>query len=424
MMLTKGVENMAGSFLFRQAANLAFTANAVRPVPGMPASVPTFFAGWLTTELAPQLLAATALDASVHVARHGVRDRSDRLGLAAAGASAAGLAAVIATARKSGAEVEAALVAALGPDYRDVADLPDGIAKAIPLRKLAMPFRVKRPDVVRRRNLAYAPGGKRFAVDIFHHRDMATGAPLLLQLHGGGWVTSNKDHQALPLMTEMASRGWVCASINYPLSPKAKWPAQPIAVKRAITWFKEHAAEYGGTPEFLAITGGSAGGHLAALAALTPNDASVQPGFESADTSVQACVPLYAPTDLANETGLKSVRRRAESALMPMVFGKDARFPDDYYAASPYSKVNEDAPPFFIVHGANDSLIPVPESRAFVERLRSVSRNPVAYAELTGAQHAFDVFASLRSVAALDGIVRFLEWSRAQAGVVAQRRAG
>ncbi|KAA0023421.1 alpha/beta hydrolase [Antrihabitans cavernicola] len=406
---------MTRRFLFRQAANLALTVNAVRPVPGMTASLPVFFAGWLTSELAPQLLAATALDASVHVARRGLGDRSDRLGVAAAGASAIGLAAMTVSARRAGTEVEDALTEGLGPDYREVADLPGRTAEALPLRKLAMPFHVRRPDVVRHRNLAYAEGGKRFAVDIFHHRDMPSNAPLLLEIHGGGWVTSNKDHQALPLMVEMASRGWVCASINYPLSPKAKWPDQPIAVKRAITWFKEHAGEYGGTPEFLAITGGSAGGHLAALAALTPNDPSVQPGFESADTSVQACVPMYAPTDMANETGLKSVRLRSESFLMPMVFGKGAKFPDDYLVASPYAKVRADAPPFFVVHGSNDSLVPVPESRAFVEHLRSVSRNPVAYAELKGAQHAFDVFASLRSIEVLNGVTRFLEWSRVHA---------
>ena len=406
---------MTKRFLFRQAANAAFAANAVRPIPGMQASLPVFFAGWLTSELAPQLLAATALDTAVHVSRHGVRSRSDRLGLVAAGAAATGLVSAIGTARGAEAEVEDALTEALGSDYRDFADLPSRTAEAVPFRKLALPFRVRRPEVARRRNLAYAPGGKRFAVDVFHHRDRPPNAPLLLQIHGGGWVTSNKDHQALPLMVEMASRGWVCASINYPLSPKATWPDQPIAVKRAISWFREHATEYGGTQEFLAVTGGSAGGHLSAHAALSQNDASLQPGFESADTSIQACVPFYAPFDIANETGIRSVQQRTDSRLMTMVLGKDATYPEDYLGASPYAKVSADAPPFFVIHGSNDSLVPVPEARAFVAHLRSVSNNPVAYAELKGAQHAFDVFASVRSVEVTAGVPRFLEWTRVRA---------
>ena len=407
---------MTEKYWVRQTTIAALTANAMRPLPGMTAGVPAFFAGWLTSELAPQLLAASAVDTVVHLARHGVQDNRDRLGLAAAGLSAAGLATVIARSRGAATEVETALVDALGPHYRDVADLPSVEAEeAFPWLKLVAPFHPRRPDVVRRRNLAYAPGGKRFAVDIFHRRDTPAGAPLLLNLHGGGWVTSNKDYQALPLLTEMAARGWVCASINYPLSPKSTWPAHPIAVKRAIAWFREHAAEYGGAPEFMAITGGSAGGHLAAFAALTPNDAALQPGFESVDTRLDACVPLYPPTDLAGDTGIREVVARTESGLMPMVLGKQARYPDDYRAASPYAKVRADAPPFFVLHGSNDSLVPVAESRAFVDHLRSVSDNPVAYAELRGGQHAFDVFSSFRSIEVLRGVTRFLEWARADA---------
>src|SRR6478735_6238511 len=100
--------DMTRGFVLRQAVGAALAANALRPLPGAPTSVVAFFSGWLTTELAPHLLAVTAADQ--HAARHGTRTRSDRVGLALAAASAAGLAAVIATGRGAGAEAESALV--------------------------------------------------------------------------------------------------------------------------------------------------------------------------------------------------------------------------------------------------------------------------------------------------------------------------
>ena len=97
-----------------------------------------------------------------------------------------------------------------------------------------------------------------------------------------------KEQQGKPLMYHMAQRGWLCVAINYRLSPKAAFPAHIIDVKKSIAWVKEHIRDYGGNPDFIAITGGSAGGHLSSLAALTPNRADWQPGFEHADTSLQA----------------------------------------------------------------------------------------------------------------------------------------
>jgi acetyl esterase/lipase len=402
---------MTEKFMLRQTAGLALAANAVRPLPGMPASIPVMFAGWLTSELAPHLLAATMADSAVHVIRHGVRDRATKVGLAAAGLSAMSFGTMIASGVGAAAEVEDALVAVLGPDYAD--ELPEWTREpALQWQRIGYPFRPKRSGVVRLRNLDYAEGGKRYRLDLFHHEDTPANAPILLNIHGGGWVMSNKDHQALPLLFDMAARGWVCASMNYPLAPKAKWPEQLVAAKQAIAWLREHSGSYGATPEFVAVTGGSSGGHVAAMTALTGNDPSLQPGFESADTSVQACIPHYAPLDIAGETDIKNVRLRVESKLTPMVFGRNR---DGYRDASPYARASSDAPPFFVVHGTNDSFVPVAEARAFVDKLRSVSRNPVAYAELRGGQHAFDVFPSIRSANVVAGVARFLEWTRAHA---------
>ena len=403
---------MSDRFLSRQLVNLGLVANATRPLPGAPTSFPAFFAGWLSSELAPHALALTGADVAAHVALHGVSGRRTQLGLAAAGVSAAGYASLIAAGFRARHEVEVALSEGLGPDYAD------GLSRAMvqadlatPWRQLINPFAMKHPAVKVHRRLPYAPGGMRFEADVYHRRDVPAGAPVLLQVHGGGWVIGRKEQQGVPLMTRMASLGWVCVAVNYPLSPKARWPGHLVALKRAIGWIRTNIAEYGGDSSFLAVTGGSAGGHLSAMLALTGNDPALQPGFESVDTSVQACVPHYGVYDFTAEDGTRASRLRVDTLVRPLVMARDAKYPDDYRAASPLYQVSPQAPPFFVIHGSNDSLVPVSEARSFVSALREVSKSPVAYAEMRGAQHAFDIFPSIRSAHVVRGVERFLDWT-------------
>jgi acetyl esterase/lipase len=243
---------------------------------------------------------------------------------------------------------------------------------------------------------------------------------VLLHVHGGAWVIGNKEQQGIPLMQHMAAKGWVCVSANYPLAPRSRWPEHVIALKRAVAWIREHGTEYGADPSFIAVTGGSAGGHLAALLALSAGDPGFQPGFEDADTSIQACVPHYGAYDFAAQTGTRATKERLRWVAKTVV-GKDpSRYPEIYRAASPLARVSDAAPPFFVIHGHDDSLIPVPEARAFVDALRAVSANPVAYAELAGAQHAFDIFPSIRSAHVVRGVERFLDWTYRRASLAGQ----
>jgi acetyl esterase/lipase len=128
---------------------------------------------------------------------------------------------------------------------------------------------------------------------------------------------------------------------------------------------REHGHEYGADPTVVFVAGSSAGGHLAALAALTPNDPAFQPGFEGADTSVTAAICLYG-----------YYGRLDANQVVP---------------SSPQAYVRTDAPPFFVAHGEKDTVVLVEDARRFVARLRSTSSNPVVYAELAGAQHTFDL---------------------------------
>jgi hypothetical protein len=195
-------------FLARQLANLALTANATRPLPGGPASIPAFFAGWLTAELAPHLLTATAADALTHVARRGVAGRTDKLALAAAAASAVGYMRLMGAGQRAGGEVEDALREAFGANYRDeLAHAPTPADLATPWRRLINPFRMVDVSVVAHRRLPYAPGGKRFLLDVYTHPDTPKNAPVLFQVHGGAWMIGNKQQQGIPLMMHLAARG-------------------------------------------------------------------------------------------------------------------------------------------------------------------------------------------------------------------------
>jgi len=408
------------------AAGAALTVNGLRPLPGSnPLSVPSFFGGWLTSELAPHNLAVTVVGTAAHlrkVRRSGAGlDRDDRIALALNALSIAGLAVMIRQGMRSGDVMEKALAEDLADDY--VARLDPAPTKAdlaTPWRNVALPFTFKHPDVQRVRDVNYteATENPRLRLDIYKPRETGANRPVLLQIHGGGWVIGKKDEQGIPLMTHLAARGWVCVAPNYPLSPKATWPEHLIALKRAVAWIREHIAEHGGDPSFIAVTGGSAGGHLAAMVALTADDPSYQPGFEDADTSVQAAVPFYGPYDLANVLDTRAGSNRLDYFLTRTVFKTKDRAV--FESATPLLHTRADAPPFFIIHGAHDSLAPVEEARELARRLREVSKEPVVYAELPGAQHAFDVFHSIRSAHVIRGVERFLRWVHATRDLPAQ----
>jgi acetyl esterase/lipase len=398
------------SFLRRQIVTAALTANAVRPLPGFRAGIPVFVAGWLTSELAPHLLALTAADAAAHAT--GLRRKP--AGLALAAASMAGLGFLVDQARRVKDTAEEALVEGIGVDYVEQLDArPTPAELAVPWRKLVYPFRIRDVQVAVDRDIPYADEtGRRGLLDVYRSADRSiTGAPVLLQVHGGGWAIGDKNRQGIPLMQHLAAKGWVCVAINYRLAPRNAFPAHLDDVKRAIAWIREHIEEYGGDPSYLAITGGSAGGHLCALTAVTANQPEYQPGFEDVDTSVQVAIPHYGVYDFAGATGLRSAELMRDTFLAPYIVQKRwADAPAEFEAASPMLRVTPDAPDFFVIHGVHDTLVQVDQARLFVQRLREISRKSVVYAELPGAQHAFDLFPSIRSAHIVRAIDRYLHW--------------
>jgi acetyl esterase/lipase len=407
-------------------ASLAFTANGYRPLGkgGYPSGF-SFAYGLFASELPLQSLAVqlTALAALSRRLPAPIR----RFCWLISAVSGLGLLGLRHLGHRANVPLAAALDAGLGPERcRESGDLwkrpaPGGATAKKP--GAARMLRIYR-DYAHDGDIPYGEAGSRNHLDIWRRPDLDRGgrAPVLLQVPGGAWMVGNKRGQAHPLMSHLAELGWVCVAINYRLSPRSTWPDQIVDVKRAIAWTKEHIASYGGDPDWIAITGGSAGGHLSSLAALTPNDPRFQPGFESADTRVDVAVPFYGVYDFT-ATG-KDIHPLMAAMVAKNVFKLSRTdIAEPFRAASPITHVNADAPPFFVLHGTNDSLVPVGQARSFVARLGEVSQQPVVYAELPWAQHAFEMFGSARAAHAAVAVEQFLAEIYTRRGAAGQTHA-
>jgi acetyl esterase/lipase len=371
----------------------------------------SFAAGWLTTELALHHLAWQVIATGVFFLLGAFTAWPGWVGLGLTGLSWAALLASHRQAMRARDICEDALTAAFGSDYfqRIRPELRSHLSNELDWRRLLRPFKIRRKGVERIQDIQYGRGGGLdLHLDIYRSVVPPEQGPVLFQIHGGGWVMGSKDEQALPLMNQLAEMGWVCVTVNYRLSPHATFPEHLIDCKRALAWVKEHIEDYGGDPNFIAVTGGSAGGHLCALMGLTQNDPEYQPGFEEADTSVACCLPYYGVYDFANRSETHYNDGMLEILEKRIMKGAPHEIPEAWERASPVARVSESTPPFFLVHGEKDTLVPVLEARAFSRVLAEKSPSPHAYAELPGAQHAFELFLSLRTVRVNDAACRYL----------------
>lgn len=403
--------------VLRAVAELVNAANGVQPIAreGYP-TIPVFAFGWPTSEMSPVYMGVSMLDALRRGIRGDFRGTSGRIALVLTAIAWALLYLIHRRNVASEPHFEEPLRRALGDDYEQIA------AQSQPGRRRRTQIGVWPTDLVRKRYVEkagivqYGPHARSNRADIWRRADLPRDAkaPVLLQVPGGAWAIGMRRPQSYALLSHMAERGWVCLSIDYRVSPKNTWPDHIVDVKRAIAWIKENIADYGGDPDFVAVTGGSAGGHLSSLAALTPNDPQWQPGFEDADTSVVAAVPIYGRYDWFTSHG--SGRKEFIAFLQKFVVKKPfAQNRQTYLDASSIRRLRADAPPFFVLHGQDDSIIPVGEGREFASALREVSASTVAYAEIPHAQHAFDFYyGSPRAHYTARAVEVFLSWVHAK----------
>lgn len=232
--------------------------------------------------------------------------------------------------------------------------------------------------------------GVRLRLDVYRPKDRpAQLLPSVLFVHGGAWVVGSK-RQSPFLMFDLAAAGYVVFSVNYRLAPRFPLPAAIHDCKAAVVWVREHAAQYGGTPEAIAM-GNSAGGHLAAMLACSAQDRSLQPGFEDKDCSVRAGVILYGLSDIAGifEDHPNPV---AHYLFEELVFCRRYREHQDVYRRSqPVSYLSAEIPPLLLIHGEHDVMIPILEARNFYDRLKQAGARRVHLCEVPLAPHAFEI---------------------------------
>ena len=274
---------------------------------------------------------------------------------------------------------------------------------------LVLPIRSR--DISVTRDIAYGPHPQQ-RLDVLRHSLTPRNAPVLFYVHGGAWVFGDKREQARPMMFEFVRQGWVVVSVNYRLSPFHKWPAHVEDVKTALAWVKKNIGVHGGNPEQIVVSGGSAGGQLSALVALTANSDDFRPSHiaEHIDLSVRGAIPFYGVHDMTGDADVwrgtgNGLVTLLETAVMEKTFFDDS---DLYFAASPMRRVAVDAPPFLIVQGRNDSLVDRKVASDFAEVVRRVA--PTWLVELPLAQHAFDLSHSPRTTASTRAAVTFATW--------------
>lgn len=225
--------------------------------------------------------------------------------------------------------------------------------------------------------------------------------PIFVHVHGGGWWRGRRDTQARPIVHRLVRAGWLVVTPSYRLSPAATPPDHLEDVWRAIGWIRQNAASYGGDPSFIALSGGSTGGNLAALAALTAPEHPAGLG----SVEVQACVPLY---------GVHHVLDAHDEPLWPYLVTAVFKVPPSvdrarWVRSSPISVATADRPPFLVIHGANDTLVSPSLSRRLVDGLRRVGGPEVVHVEVPWANHGFDFFAGPRGRAIASAIEAHLE---------------
>jgi acetyl esterase/lipase len=188
---------------------------------------------------------------------------------------------------------------------------------------------------------------------------------VLLYVHGGSFTGGDKRTGSgiidIPAMTE---RGFAVAAINYRLMPESPFPAEVIDAKCAVRFLRAHAEAYNLHVEKIGVWGGSAGGHLAAMMGLTNTDPAFEAG-ENPDFSsrVDAVVEMFGPTDLTQPMGW------LQRLLLRRAFGTDSSEDTRLVGASPVQYINRDAAPFLILHGEQDTAVPVEQAQILHERL-------------------------------------------------------
>lgn len=208
--------------------------------------------------------------------------------------------------------------------------------------------------------------------------------PLLVWICGGAWLGLDKGAHIAEL-AYLADQGYVVASVDYRTSNTAAMPGPLEDVKAAIRWLRAHAAEFAIDPNRVAVMGESAGGHLASMVGLTGDDTRFDTGDHLDQSSkVQTAIVWYGPSDIVQFDAQASPDR--VSPVDAMVGARDRQDPR-FAAASPLCQVGKGMPPFLLLHGTADGLVPISESEKLYDAMIA-QENDVEFVAIEGADHA------------------------------------
>ncbi len=246
------------------------------------------------------------------------------------------------------------------------------------------------PDVAVHRDLPYVTNGHpRQKLDLFVPKPKdAQKMPLLVWIHGGAWKEGDKsDNPALPALAE----GCAVAGINYRFSQQAVFPAQIEDCKAAIRWLRAHAAEYQIDPDRIGVWGISAGGHLAALLG-TSGDVK---GFDVGEnlnisSRVQCVVDWCGPTDFEEFAKFKGEipTDTPDSPITALLGGRVSERLELARQANPITYISKDDPPFLVMHGDQDHIVPLSQAEMFVAALKKAGV-PARLSVAKGGGHVF-----------------------------------
>ena len=241
------------------------------------------------------------------------------------------------------------------------------------------------------RDIAYVTDGhERQKLDLYVPADTGENLPLIIWVHGGAWRGGNKTHYR-PM--EYLSAGYAGASINYRLSQHAVFPAQIEDVKAAVRWLRANAETYRLDPNRFAAWGSSAGGHLVAMLGTAGDVAEFEVGENlEVSSKVQAVVDYFGPTDFLQMDAHRPpdglVHDAPDSPESKLVGGPIQAHKDRVAKANPITYVSKDNPPFLIIHGDQDKLVPFHQSVLLKDALEKAGV-PVTFYRVEGGGHGW-----------------------------------
>jgi len=247
--------------------------------------------------------------------------------------------------------------------------------------------------VIVERDVEYGRAGDRkLVLDVIRPKEPAEGPlPVIVWIHGGAWRAGDKSSGSMRLAPYAASGEYFCASVGYRLSGEAVWPAQIHDCKAAIRWLRVNAEKLGIDPERIGVWGSSAGGHLVSLLGTSGGVKKLEGdcGAPGQSSRVTCVVDFCGPSDFVTiSKAREGAGRNANGPIELLLGGTVDQKHDEAVAASPITHVSPDDPPFLIVHGTEDSTVPIDQAERLALALKKAGVE-ATFVKVQGGGHGF-----------------------------------